>query len=252
MRRLSDLFAVLFFFIFSQIIHSQTLISGHIFTEENIALGSVVVINMKSEKRVVNGGDGSFTIDANLGDEIRFVKNGYDRKSHVVSREDFNSNFEVVLKRLVQTIDEVEIEYKVSGNLAKDSKHYNEKKEITEVKIELGQYIMKKSDPSVTALKGGDFKQPKGPGFVVGDIKDKWTKIDLIENLIEVNTIEFFTEGLQLHRSQVSGFISYILRFYEHRSILKYGIISTKDLARFIDIVNRKEKDYKESMAKSE
>lgn len=229
-------FLFLIVFLSIKIIYSQNIISGKITTEESIPIANATVINMKTEKKVSTSSEGVFSIEANVGDELRMVKNGYERNNIFVKSDDFASISTIILKRMIYTIDEVEIEYKVTGNLKKDSKHYNEPEEVNQAKIDLGRYVMKKSDPSVTALQGGDFKQPKGPGFSVGAIKNKWTDIDLIEFLVESNGVEFFTNELQLQQVEISNFIKFIFKFYERKDILKYGRVSTKDMMRFITL----------------
>ena len=73
---------------FSVLGFSQS-ISGKVETEEGLSIGNVMVINLKTNEKVNTDENGNFTISAKLQDEIRFVKKGYDRVSHVVKSADF-------------------------------------------------------------------------------------------------------------------------------------------------------------------
>ena len=72
-------FAV-FFFCFTVPLFSQNL-SGIITDEEQNPLSAVLVFNVQSEKKSYSNIKGEFTIEANSNDELRFVRNGFERNS---------------------------------------------------------------------------------------------------------------------------------------------------------------------------
>ena len=89
MKKLKILFCIFFFTIR---ISAQQIFSGKVTTEEGIALEQVLVINMRNKEQVHTSSSGEFKIAANISDEFRFVKKGYDRISHLVKTSDFDKH----------------------------------------------------------------------------------------------------------------------------------------------------------------
>ncbi|MFC7346824.1 carboxypeptidase regulatory-like domain-containing protein [Chryseobacterium zhengzhouense] len=112
------IFAVFFFYITANFFCQQK-VSGTIMSENDMVISSVLVVNMANDKKVYSNSSGEFSIEASEKDEIRFVKNGYERASRRVYNLDVSMN--VVLIRIPEEIEEVEI-VSVTGNLSKDSK----------------------------------------------------------------------------------------------------------------------------------
>ena len=78
-------------------------------TEEGIALERVLVINMRNKEQVHTSSNGEFKIAANISDEIRFVKKGYDRVSHIVKSTDFDKHILLKMRETETVIKEVVI-----------------------------------------------------------------------------------------------------------------------------------------------
>ena len=93
---------------FSVLGFSQS-ISGKVETEEGLPIGNVMVINLKTNEKVNTDENGKFTISAKLQDEIRFVKKGYDRVSHIVKSADFDKHILLQMRKSETAINEVVI-----------------------------------------------------------------------------------------------------------------------------------------------
>ena len=93
---------------FSILGYSQS-VSGKVETEEGLSIANVLVINIKTNEKVNTDENGKFTISAKLQDEIRFVKKGYDRVSHIVKSADFDKHILLQMRKSETAINEVVI-----------------------------------------------------------------------------------------------------------------------------------------------
>lgn len=196
-------------------------------------MSEVNVINTRTDERVTTNRDGHFMISGRQGDNLRVIKVGYDRVDISVTKENITSPFNVKMVRRAQLIDEVEIKKALTGDLEIDTKTLNPPKKVEKLKKDLAIYIKQKSDPRILAAKPGEFVQPKGQGFAIGKVKDKWDDVDFVNHLVEALGYQYFN-NLKIENSQVQHFIYYVLTGgFERRSILKYGFVSDADLMRF-------------------
>ncbi|TDX86013.1 carboxypeptidase regulatory-like domain-containing protein [Epilithonimonas xixisoli] len=101
-------FLFLYFLLISISIYSQTL-SGIVVTDDSARLPKTLVVNMSSDQKVWSNELGEFSINAKPGDEIRFVKENYEREKVIVSN---NLNITVRLSKIPMEIEEVKIENK--------------------------------------------------------------------------------------------------------------------------------------------
>ena len=95
--------------LFFSILGFSQSISGKVETEEGLSIGNVLVINMKTNEKANTDENGKFTISAKLQDEIRFVKKGYDRVSHIVKSTDFDKYILLKMRETETVIKEVVI-----------------------------------------------------------------------------------------------------------------------------------------------
>ena len=95
--------------LFFSILGFSQSVSGKVETEEGLSIGNVLVINLKTNEKVNTDENGKFTISAKLQDEIRFVKKGYDRVSHVVKSADFDKHILLKMRNSETIINEVVI-----------------------------------------------------------------------------------------------------------------------------------------------
>ena len=111
-------------FLFIPLVIFSQLINGRIISD-SVAINEVMIININSQHKTYSNSQGQFSINANIGDELRFVKLGYERKTINVSN--YNDLLINIVKLAIE-IEEVEVKKKLSENLASDSKLFNENK----------------------------------------------------------------------------------------------------------------------------
>ncbi|CAH0292075.1 hypothetical protein [Chryseobacterium sp. Bi04] len=226
----------LFFFLFlisSITISAQSYIFGKITSEGSSEIQDVNVINIRTDEMVLSNSDGHFMISGKAGDELRFIKPGYERLTRIVSQENIQSPLNISLVRVTIQIPEVEVKQGLTGNLKIDSKIYNKPKKVEKLSKEIDKYIAQKSDPRILAARAGEFVQPKGEGFSIGKVKDQWDDIDLMKYLKASLGDDYFA-SLKIDKPQIDHFISYVLAGgFERKKILKYGFCSDADLNRF-------------------
>ncbi|GAA4157859.1 hypothetical protein GCM10022217_18330 [Chryseobacterium ginsenosidimutans] len=222
-----------FSFIFFINIHAQDYIFGKIISEDNAEIPDVTVINIRTDERVATNRDGHFMISGRAGDELRFVKTGYERSNKKVTKENIGSPINVTLVRAATLIAEVEIKKGITGDIKIDAKNLNPPRKVQKLKSDLALYMSQKSDPRVLAARPGEFVQPKGQGFSIGKVKNKWDDLDFANYLTYALGEKYFTD-LKIDRSLIQHFIYYVLAGgFERKNILKYGFCSDADLMRF-------------------
>ncbi|GEN73475.1 hypothetical protein CLA01_35470 [Chryseobacterium lathyri] len=234
-KKLSVKFKLLFFLttLFFINTHAQNYIFGKVVSEDSSEIPDVTVINIRTDERTVTNRDGHFMVSGRAGDELRFVKAGYERLVKKVSKENIESPINITLERATILIPEVEIKQGITGDLKIDAKNLNRPKKVEKLIKDIDGYIARKSDPRILAAKPGEFVQPKGQGFSIGKVKNKWDDIDLGSYLKTALGEEYFTD-LKIEKSQIDHFISYVLAGgFERKAILKYGFCSDADLYRF-------------------
>ena len=220
-------------FIFFIHTHAQTYIFGKITSEDGAEIQDVNVINIRTDEMVISNRDGHFMISGKQGDELRFVKPGYERLTKRVSTENIQTPMNVILARMTIQIPEVEVKQGLTGNLKIDSRNYNKPKKVEKLTAEIGNYLKQKSDPRILAARPGEFVQPKGQGFSIGKAKDKWDDIDLMSYIRKSLGDDYFTD-LKIEKPLIDHFIYYVFAGgFERKKILKYGFCSDADLYRF-------------------
>lgn len=232
----------LFFFVS---INAQDFIFGKVISEDNMEMSDVTVINIRTDERATTNRDGHFMIAGRQGDNLRFIKSGYDRVSTNITKENIASPINIKLARAAELIDEVQIKKALTGDLKVDTKTLNPPRKVEKLKSDLAVYIKQKSDPRILAAKPGEFVQPKGQGFAIGKVKNKWDDVDFMNYLVTALGYQYFND-LKIENSQVQHFINYVLiSGFERKSILKYGFVSDADLMRFQRAVLNRISTYK-------
>lgn len=202
-------------------------------SESGLEIQEVTVINIRTDETVITNSDGHFMISGRAGDELRFIKAGYERFIQRISQENIQSPVNISLVRAVIQIPEVEIKQGITGDLKIDVKNNNRPQKVEKLVKEIDRYIVQKTDPRVLAARPGEFVQPKGQGFSIGKVKNKWDDVDL-SNYIKISLGEEYFTDLQINKAQIDHFISYVLAGgFERKNILKYGFCSDADLNRF-------------------
>lgn len=213
--------------------NAQNYIFGKVVSESGWEIQEVSVINIRTDETVITNSDGHFMISGRAGDELRFIKAGYERFIQRISQENIQSPVNISLVRAVIQIPEVEIKQGITGDLKIDVKNNNRPQKVEKLVKEIDRYIVQKTDPRVLAARPGEFVQPKGQGFSIGKVKNKWDDVDL-SNYIKISLGEEYFTDLQINKAQIDHFISYVLAGgFERKNILKYGFCSDADLNRF-------------------
>lgn len=239
----------LFFLLFTVLfinVQAQDYIFGKVTSEENTEISNVTVINIRTDERISTNRDGHFMISGRSGDELRFVKNGYERASRRITKENISAPVNITLVRAAALIAEVEIKKEITGDIKIDSKNLNPPRKVEKLKNDLAVYMSRRSAPSVLAPRPGEFVQPVTKGvFSLGKVKNKWDDMDLLNYLQNALGTAFF-EDLKIDKAQIQHFILYILRTgFERKNILKYGYVTEADLNRFKSAVLNRISAYK-------
>ncbi len=102
--------------VFSQ----QKVIIGTVVSEDGAELPGSVILNMRTEERTYSDSEGHFVIPALPTDEIRIVRQGFDRVTIFAKDENFTGPLKVSMVRQEQLIEEIVIGFVPTGNLKKD------------------------------------------------------------------------------------------------------------------------------------
>ena len=125
----------------SVISYAQNIVSGRVLSENGFGLQKVMVVNINTEKKVYSNQNGNFSIGANINDELRFIKENYERGSKVIQNKDFLTPISIQLVRVPIEIEEVNVAPKPTGDLVKDANRVkiDHSKEILQKEIGLPQ-----------------------------------------------------------------------------------------------------------------
>jgi len=96
-------------------------VSGDIVSENGFYLRNVLVVNLSNSQKTFSDEKGHFSISATVRDEIRFVKEKYERVSIVIDSESFSKNVNIKMPITPTDIEEVVIIDILTGNLKKDA-----------------------------------------------------------------------------------------------------------------------------------
>ncbi len=104
------------------IVFSQQTVTGRIIDDNGEGLSAVTIVNMSSDKKTYSNSQGTFSIEANPNDELRFVKEDFRRVSRRVLTDGGNAELLITLFQIPKDIGEVKIVKKLSGDLEQDSR----------------------------------------------------------------------------------------------------------------------------------
>lgn len=138
----------------SAVSYAQNIVSGIVMSESNFGLHDVIVVNINTGKKVYSNHRGNFSIEANINDELRFIKENYERGAKVVHSNDFLTAMSIQLVRVPIEIEEVNVVPKPTGDLVKDANRVkiDHSKEILQKEIGLPQPkgIQREKAPTLT------------------------------------------------------------------------------------------------------
>ena len=114
-------------------------ISGIITDEEQNPLAAVLVFNLQTEQKAYTDFKGEFTIEASANNELRFIRQGYERNSIIIGSANFFSSVYISLIRTVAEIEEVKLNnVKLTGNLNIDSKNLTKVDKVANLQAAIG------------------------------------------------------------------------------------------------------------------
>lgn len=133
----------LFFLFSSSLIYTQSIVSGNVLSENGFAIQNVLVVNIKTGNKIFTNNKGNFKIEANINDELRFIKENYERVSKVIYNNDVLYPMSIQLIKVPVEIEEVNITPKLTGNLEKDSKNHSLYEKTIALNDDIRQYVKK-------------------------------------------------------------------------------------------------------------
>ena len=93
------------FLIFSSItIYSQNIISGRVLSDNGFVVHNVEIVNMRNGSKALSNDEGYFKIEARTNDELRFLKENFERGSKVIQNYDFLKPISINLLPLLKLI----------------------------------------------------------------------------------------------------------------------------------------------------
>lgn len=116
---------------------AQQIVAGNTVSEDGFRIPNVQVINISNGQKTMSDSQGEFRIVAKVGDELRYVKENYERSAKKLAESDFLNSINIILIKIPTKIEEVEI-VKLSGDLSKDSKRLTRIDKIANVKKSIG------------------------------------------------------------------------------------------------------------------
>lgn len=142
----------LFFVFFSAIFHAQGIVSGNVFSEQGGVLPRIFIINLETNEQIISNNDGSFSIKAHINDELRFIKENYERHSKRISSQDFYNPLSITLIQIPIEIEEVKLGFNSTGNIKRDM-NFNISRKNKLLNDEIQNYIKthpeEKKDPKI-------------------------------------------------------------------------------------------------------
>lgn len=109
-------------FLCSNFFLSQQTVTGKIVDDNGESLSAVTIVNISTDKKIFSNSQGLFSIEANPGDELRFVKEDFRRVSKRVLTDGINPQLLITLYQIPKDVGEVKIVKKLTGDLEQDSR----------------------------------------------------------------------------------------------------------------------------------
>ena len=232
---------LLFLLIFTAVF-SQDYILGKVVSEQNTDLPNVLVYNIRTNEKTFTDNEGNYMIAAKKNDELRFIKQKFDRISYKITPEDFKKNLKIKLIKSAVEIEEVKLKPTLTGNLKEDITRVAKVK--TKLNKEITKYIAQKSDPKILKPSRDEFVQPVGEGFSIGKVSNQADNIDLADDILEILGEDYFLD-LGLKKNEISAFIYHVMSGLDLKTALKNGYLKSSDILKFQELAESKIKDFK-------
>lgn len=217
------LFFVIFMGISGAVQAQKHYVFGRIVNENQRGIADVLIFNVRTEQTANSNSDGHFIIYAEPKDEIRFIKNGYDRVERKISENSYQEAVTIELFPSAIEIPEISLGFHASGNLKKDAKALERSPKLialnselnNSMKIPMKEVIPRLSLPSVA----------KNPNEITNaGTVDVVKLISFVANLITKNTS---TPPTTANYTEKQAFYSRIkseidLEYFKQRGVDEY------------------------------
>lgn len=146
----------------------QEYIFGKVKSEFGNEIADAIVINVRTDEKVLSDRDGNFMIASKPTDELRIVKSGFERFQVKITSENFTQPLNVALTKVPYLIPEVEIAFQPTGNIRKDSKTLDPPKKVVALNSSMDTYMKSPSTEVQPRLKTPSAFA--GPNFSAGQV----------------------------------------------------------------------------------
>lgn len=137
----TKLLFALFLFSFSVLSAQKKYLIGNVKNEVQNNIPQTYIYNPRTEELVVTDISGDFIISAIPSDELRVVKNGFERLTLKIKDGDFSKSLQLVLSKLPFEIEEVTIAFNPTGDLKKDLAYFKTAPRTEKLNKEMTQYM---------------------------------------------------------------------------------------------------------------
>lgn len=135
------LLSLLIFLCSIKIFAQSDYILGNVANDSGDKLPLASIHNLRTDQIVTSDKMGNFAIAAKPTDELRIVRQGYERKVVSLTSESFSKSLDVQLVTIPIEIEEVTLAFKPTGILKKDIARLNPPAKVTALNMAMNNYM---------------------------------------------------------------------------------------------------------------
>ena len=125
-------------FLFAQ----KQYILGNVKNEVQDNIPQTYIYNARTEELTQTDKFGNFIIAAIPSDELRIVKNGFERETVKINSDNFTKPLQLILSKIPYEIEEVTLAFQPTGDLKKDLAYFKTSAKTEKLNNELGKYVL--------------------------------------------------------------------------------------------------------------
>lgn len=125
-------------FLFAQ----KQYILGNVKNEVQDNIPQTYIYNSRTEELTQTDKFGNFIISALASDELRIVKNGFERETVKINSDNFTKPLQLILSKIPYEIEEVTLAFQPTGDLKKDLAYFKTSAKTEKLNKELSTYVM--------------------------------------------------------------------------------------------------------------
>jgi len=137
----TKLLFIISLFIFNAFSSQKKYVIGNVKNELQTNIPGTYIYNPRTEELTTTDISGNFIITAISTDELRIVKNGYERIFRKISETDFTKPLEIIIIKLPYEIPEVELTFKPTGDLKKDLAYFKTSEKTVRLNEQMSKYM---------------------------------------------------------------------------------------------------------------